>query len=508
MPGPNRPWLDKYIFIGLLILFGGTYVALHLVASYDFPTPWVDEAHFLWQAKAFADNFSLFAPQLNPDRSIFWQPPGYFILTGLWFKLFGVSLASARSLSLVSMLGFFVMLALIIRNYSRSIVSIALMGLFFLNVRFIAAGNIARMESVILLFAGVGFYLIQRRKFALGLSLLALSPLIHFNGFWFLAGGIVFALLEHGQPTIKESLHKKTLSLLAAPVAAWLAYAVYAVANWTYFETDMAMQFARKGIRDKLGFITQPEHLLIFILVLIGIVYSRREGLKVIRLLALAIPAWLAWAYGQEVWYQLFQHLAVLIISVILVEIFFHIISSGIEIKSRLLRASTALLFLIVLVGWNVRNDMIEDYFDYPAAATFNTMNLFGAEKYADGSDLDQIASLLNSATPNHDSITVEMQPNADAFLVLDKVDSRIKFSQPLFCSRVPDVYLVHTSANLPTWWKFTTRILNRYGVNPGSDDYVVHQRSHTDKWYCIVTNPNIRLAAEIPYPDTALAIP
>ena len=73
----------------------------HLRAGLNFPTPWPDEAHFLWQAAAVSDANSLLAYELDREREIFWMPPGYMILQGLVFKITGISLIAARWTSFV-----------------------------------------------------------------------------------------------------------------------------------------------------------------------------------------------------------------------------------------------------------------------------------------------------------------------------------------------------------------------------------------------------------------------
>ena len=49
-------------------------LAAHARAGFTFPPPWIDEAQFLWQAKAFAETGTLLAPQLHPERAIRWMP--------------------------------------------------------------------------------------------------------------------------------------------------------------------------------------------------------------------------------------------------------------------------------------------------------------------------------------------------------------------------------------------------------------------------------------------------
>ena len=69
------------------------YLWLHAGASLTFPIPWPDEASAMWPAIAIERTGSLFAPQLNPERDVLWMPPGYMVVSGLIFKVFGFSLS-------------------------------------------------------------------------------------------------------------------------------------------------------------------------------------------------------------------------------------------------------------------------------------------------------------------------------------------------------------------------------------------------------------------------------
>ena len=124
---------------------------VHIAADYTLPPPWTDEASFLWPAYAFASNNSLRAPQYNPDRDIFWMPPGYMVIVGTAFKITGLSLEAARWFSWVCTVLSFVMLVMFVGRYPVSVVSTGLLSLFFLSSAAVAIGNVARMDALLLL---------------------------------------------------------------------------------------------------------------------------------------------------------------------------------------------------------------------------------------------------------------------------------------------------------------------------------------------------------------------
>lgn len=155
--------LSDIVFYSLIVAVVALYVLIHYQLGLSFPTPWPDEAHFLWQAHAFATNNSLFSEVLNTERTIMWMPPGYLILTGLYFKVVGTSLEAARLLSLLAMAAFFVLLVRFMAHYGHRWFALGLTSLFFFNARFIACGNIARMEALLLLAIVCAFILLKKR---------------------------------------------------------------------------------------------------------------------------------------------------------------------------------------------------------------------------------------------------------------------------------------------------------------------------------------------------------
>ena len=79
--------------------------------------PWPDEGSFVWQALAFRDNWSLFAPELHPGRDVLWMPPGFMVLEGTIFKILPFSLNLSRTLSAMFLCGAFGCLAACVRHY-------------------------------------------------------------------------------------------------------------------------------------------------------------------------------------------------------------------------------------------------------------------------------------------------------------------------------------------------------------------------------------------------------
>ena len=158
------------------------YLWLHAVASLTFPIPWPDEASFMWPAIALERTGSLFAPQLNPERDVLWMPPGYMVVSGLLFKVFGFSLSFARALSCAYLLASFVLLVRLTGRLRLAPMWPPLCAAFLLSQHWVFAGNVARMEALVVLMACGGFLLLAQRRLTSGALLLGLTPLVHPNG--------------------------------------------------------------------------------------------------------------------------------------------------------------------------------------------------------------------------------------------------------------------------------------------------------------------------------------
>ena len=180
-------------FWGLVLALALVQLAVHARAGFTFPPPWIDEAQFLWQARAVADTGTLHAPQLHPERAIHWQPPGWFVLTGGALRVLGFDYALARALSFACLLAAFALLASLLRRLPHAEGALLLAGGYFLAGSFVATGNVARMEALLLLGVLAGFGCLRSGRSWLGLALLAATPLVHPNGVWFCAGGAVWA---------------------------------------------------------------------------------------------------------------------------------------------------------------------------------------------------------------------------------------------------------------------------------------------------------------------------
>ncbi len=485
----NRPDLLYY-------LVAAAFLAIHvwvvLTAGLTFPTPWPDEAHFLWQAHAFAENFTLFAPQLNTERIIFWMPPGYMVVVGLFFKVVGSSLTAARFLSLLFMIPALIMLLRFLAKLVSRWWALAFWGLFIINARFIACSNMARMEALLLLMVTGAFLLIQNGRLTWGVLLLLFTPLVHFNGFLFLVFGLAytFYLLKTGNSVI--TWNRWTLMVSAFLVLAWAGYALFAAMNWSAFMQDMAYQFGRKGKGKPWSFLTTRENLLFLILLIVAAAYAARNKIRSFDLVFLAVPAWLTWRIGHELWYEVLYHVGFLASSLLILSVWVHTIKSWLPEKNRVEQGISIVAFVILLVAWNFRLETIEDMTGYPWCLHLQTMHYTAAVPYITAEDKTRIMGEIEKMAGGAVA-SVRFAPEADAFAMLAVSGKKITYVCPLFQRREPDLVVVHYSRHLPAWWTFNDRILAEAGVSRDSVSYIGLQRSGTEQWFIVPTSASAR---------------
>ena len=469
------------------------YVLINRHIGISFPTPWPDEAHFLWQAHAISTHNTLFAPELNTERSIMWMPPGYMFLTGLYFKVTGTSLEAARFLSLIAMVAFFVLIVRFLANYENRWYALALASLFFCNARFIACGNIARMEALLLLAIAGAFLLIQQGRMLFGLVILGLAPLLHFNGFYFAVAGLAFAFYLTPRKNWIALLNRR--SFLAALVisAGWIAYGFLVHANWDSFVNDMAFQFSRKSERNVWLVITSGHYLIAFWAIILGGIYAYRSRLRAFDLLFLAVPAWLIWPIGHELWYEVIDHVGFLFISVFVIHLWLHLVRINKIVTRQWMQISLIVLFSVGLLWWNYDGRRIDNIFDYSDKAELVSMKVLPEVPYLTSDDRDRLSEVLISLSHEHNGLTVEFEPLADAFSYIGLEKEGVQFICPVFQERKPDILVVHLSRNLPTRWQFSKLALKRAGLTKDLAEHVWYSRDDTEVWFIALLSERIR---------------
>jgi len=478
--------LDTLFWYALGGVTLGLYLFWHLKASWNFSIPWPDESWFLWPSISFAEGNTLFSPELNPARTIMWMPPGYMVIMGSLFKVFGFSFALARWVSFYCMVGVFVLVASWIKKTGLGIYGLLILSAFYLNRYFIYAGNIARMEALLLLVVIAGYYLLYLGKTWPGLALLGCAPLIHPNGMYFLVASLLGWRLEMGLNDILRYVkaHWKQAFLLLIPVALWILYRLYILQHLEAFHEDMLFQLSRKCQRN-IQYLSFPN-LIYFIIVFACLSFLIKFQLKGALMLSLGAAGKIACLVGQEICYQVYDSLFFLALSLVIM-----MIGREIIIRYRLTNHRQGEnflmgLFCLSVLMVNIYTGRIENPFRYARGIEWCNMSLNKESPFITSGDRKFFADYLQSlSSTDGKPLSVRFEPEAESLFYAHLKGERLQFSQPVFCYSEPDVRILHITYSQPDWNFFTLKYeLKQANIDTTSYNGLVYERNGTEKWF------------------------
>lgn len=236
------PTLASMLLLVMVVLF------IRLQLGFEFPIPWNDETAFIAQAFEFSRTGSFYVYGLNSERVVMWMPPGHMLLLAGVFKVFGYSYEISRWVSALLYLGAFAVCLLAVRECLggwRRNLALGLLLLAFLSPYSLAIANIARMESLYTLIFLLSLLAALRGKYTLGLALVLLGAVVHYNAVYFL---LPYAVLVLWKILRRETLVVGPGELLGLVMAALvlLIYGLFVIKNIDGFWQDMRFQFEYK----------------------------------------------------------------------------------------------------------------------------------------------------------------------------------------------------------------------------------------------------------------------
>lgn len=480
-PGMKNWVRSDFLYFLVMLVFISITVLVHLAAGFTFPVPWPDEAVFVQQAISFQQHNSLFSPNLSDSRHILWMPPGYIVLLGTLFKICGSSLFIARFTSLVLTGASFVLLVWLLREHPARFHFLFLTGLFFLNRFFVITANVARMEPLLILGIVVAMVLFHERKSGTALAVLLALPLIHPNGFYFLCAGFVFIVIQNlylKEEVRYDSSDKWVLALVLVLIA---GYIMYAVLHWSDFLRDMGFQFVRKSKRNLIAPFVTYDNLAFLCVNLTALVVAlvRKEG-KLILLALFALSFWFINKIGQEMWYQVFDAIAFLLLAIILIQLLN-------PARKQIIYSVLVLLSLYV----SIELEMIEKIRGYPNSLRWFGMRFPTHVDYFNNDDAEKIRNLLVDRQRGREPVRAMIYPSADA-LFLREMEGRVLKSlyvaqdTSVFPFQEHDLYLVHISRYSPIgWdWSFLPWVLEDAKIDTSDKKNLLFERDGTEQWY------------------------
>lgn len=223
---------------------------------FEFPLPWNDETAFIAQAYELSAGGTFFVDALNAERVVMWMPPGYMLLLAGVFKVFGYSFDTARWVSTLCYLACAALALTLVRQLAlpgRYLwLALAATLLAFLSPYILAVGNIARMEALYTALFLASLLALLKGRPGLGLALVLISAVVHFNAVYMLLPYVVLVLwiiLQRRTLT----LHAMDLLALVLAVVALVGYSLMVAGNLDGFIEDMRFQFAFKSLGEPMG---------------------------------------------------------------------------------------------------------------------------------------------------------------------------------------------------------------------------------------------------------------
>jgi hypothetical protein len=452
-------------FIALAFFF-------HQKASFGFPTPWGDEADFLWQAIGFQQHNSLYSPELNPERTVMWMPPGYMIFAGIVFKVFGFSFYLARLLSFVLVSAAFLALYYAVESYRVRPAQALICGLFLLTPEMLAAANVARMEALLLMLVCSSFLLFRRNQWYPGLALLWASLLVHPNGLLFLIAALIY-FVAFVPKQARMPVDNICISIVAL---LWFGYSVFIVFHFGDFLHDMRFQILYKvGRFGLIHFLNVRSVLLVALMGSLGLYSWKRKVSVTLLSLTFAVPAFLILRIGNVLWYQAYERLCQLLILLSAM----HVLEDVCHNMSNLKLSITNLAVCALLAA--------QHPFSALPNVLFGEMTLSNDVPYMTEQDIDRVqkflsAQVLIAGRP----ITIEFFPAGDSLFFANSLGRTVSISQPTLVARTPDAYIVHISERLPRSWPAFHSDFTRTGVDLANQRTIIAKRDAAEVWYFI----------------------
>ncbi len=474
--------------MAVLTLAAGWWV--HGMAGNTLPLPWDDEVSFFWPAVHWAQENTLLAPELNPDRDVMWMPPGMMVVLGTLFKVLPIRLEVARWVTWAMLAMGYLCCMQWVGRMKRAVFCACLLSGFFLNGAFTAAGNVVRMDAWVWGMGSAGFMLLHSKgsgwKKRLGWTLLGCSPLVHPNGLYFMLAALLAKAglwIADKRENFRENpsgrlsvFGKESLPWWLVVLAVWIAYGVYAMRHGPDFMSDMTFQFARKGNRAPwLELVTWPTLGCLGWYLFFG-VHSLVRNPRNLWLVGWGGANLMVYVIGQEMWYEIFWQTGWLWLVVLGFQL-------DIPLCGRWGKEASVLASCLLFVWagqYFLKHSFIEGPREYVQELQWGWgMRLETEGQYISDNDRSRLKTLLEEvALDAGKPLRVRFIPSGDALICMECFGSLVKPFSPHFTKRTANCTIVHKSKYRPAW------LLRELEGTIPDDSVPFHERGETEKWY------------------------
>ena len=306
-----------------------------------------------------------------------------------------------------------------------------------------------------------------------GLALLAATPLVHPNGVWFLAAGAAWVWLWARRRSGLPRPGALGVAAVLCVALAWLAFAALAAAHPEAFAQGFAYQLARKAGAARFELLGDGRLLALAALLLLA-ARLRREVPDAVLLACLAVPALLAHSVGQEYWYEVFEELFYLLLSVLALT------AAGLWLArrpalARHSRLATAGVLALLLLANGIAH-RVPNPLGFPGNLSWHRMRVSDGEPYLRADERAFVRGFLTRLAPPGELPLVRFHPAAEALFYADLDGVEIRVSEPVFREQPPDWLLVRTS-RFAASESFARKLLARAGIDPADPAHWILQR-------------------------------
>ncbi len=480
-------WLYVAIWAGILLVS----LHVHLRAGLTLPNPWNDEAWNLWQAKAVAETGTFDVPELNPDQPSMLYGGGYAVAAGLFMRLFGLSLETARHFSWLCLAGAWSLTALILRKLPARHLGLALGGLYFLAPVHVVAGNVARPEALVLLIATLGYGRLLAGAPLQAVFLCGLGVIVHPNALYFLLGVVACVALSPAwwrrlwRPTRVDGV---VMALCLVPVA-WSAWTILGI--WEHWFGFFRIQLEHNATYQPLDKLVEFRW---WLAALAGGALAART---------LAMPAAFAWLtyglvallaalMGGEMWYDVYKltgFMALLTGGPVVLWQLGHRLAARWPARpaGRICAVAgwgAAALSLLALGNMNYRHGFIVGPRNYPQKLSWGWGMVMAdpGVPYVTADDKRIVAELAMKAAGDHPAPVVEFPGTGDSFLFVQALPRPAMPRLRIQTEARSQAVVFHLSRYVPPWKADDLRRhLPQWGIDEARPDY---ERDGTEKWY------------------------
>jgi hypothetical protein len=336
------------------------------------------------------------------------------------------------------------------------------------------------MEGLELFLLSLAFMLLERRRSA-GLGVLLFAPIVHPNGVFGVAVGVLHFLWRMRRRRWFV-VRRADVAVITAAVLAWAAYGSHAVQHWPDFVHDMGAQLRFKQLVSAAdgGILARLKEPVVWGCLLAWVVaaapargngegaFSPRALLAALLLQATVAAGWL---------YDVYPAFAVLVATVTVAEAVFAAPFTRYRVA---LTVALAASFVALAALAYQHNPFLERSLDRSTVLR-NTLS----PAYITRDDRAAVERYLASITPPAGAppLSVQFLPDAEALLYEKLRGPTLQYVQQTFYEHRYDVLVLHDSVWFPPFVRNLELIKLVYAKGQKYDEKVIYQRGGTEKW-------------------------